>query len=162
MPGSTNWNRYPDFQSVQYGFESHTRYKMWMWCNGSHTWFRVKRPKGHMGSSPVIHTHIGRSSNRVRIPLWYSGNPGSSPGFPTKESSLTYCTHLGLSYRWLLYSGLKIRRQWFDSTRSHQDLGKGSCIERVSWHVKVWSTWSEIEISKVELNERSSVLVKWW
>ena len=102
MPGSTNWNRYPDFQSVQYGFESHTRYKMWMWCNGSHTWFRVKRPKGHMGSSPVIHTHIGRSSNRVRIPLWYSGNPGSSPGFPTKESSLTYWTHLELWQTWCM------------------------------------------------------------
>jgi len=41
-------------------------------------------------------------------------------------------------------------------------LGKGSCIERVSWHVKVRSTWSEMEISKVKLNERLSVLVKWW
>ena len=27
MLDSTNWNRYPDFQSVQYGFESHIQYK---------------------------------------------------------------------------------------------------------------------------------------
>ena len=28
-----------------------------------------------------------------------------------------------LSYRWLLYNGLKIHRQWFNSTRLHQIFG---------------------------------------
>lgn len=51
--------------------------------------------------------------------------PSSAPGY----KSLTIWKFMELSYRWLLYGGLKIHRQWFNSTRLHQDLGEGSCID---------------------------------
>ena len=136
--------------SIWCRFDSVTQYKMRMWCNGSHAWFRARYQRWCMGSTPFIRTNLWRGSSVVEHLVEAQGVSGPTPLLSTniglwQYGNLWWSSSVGRAPDWR--SGC----HWFDSSLHHQDLGEGSCIDESKYTPDTWSVrkcfWNHLKLN---------------